>query len=110
MNKIFEVKKLHYHKFLKSNKKVENYNEFLQQSLLYDRSKMKEKIKRSLVDTPDLTDFEFEKQLNNLINKVINEEKSFISGDSHDFSYNIAVLYFLFSIIQSIKPMHIVYT
>lgn len=73
---------------MKSRTEAENLNKFFKNNLIYDKAKIREKLERYLVHSPDLDDQQFEKQLNNLIKKVEVEDKSLISGD---ISFNIAV-------------------
>ena len=88
MNKIFEIRKLQYHKFMKSKINAENLNKFFVYNLMYDKGKIKEKLDRYLVTSPDPDDQQFEKGLTIFIKKVQTEDKSLITGD---ISYNIAV-------------------
>ena len=91
LNKIHEIRKLQYHKFNKINSKFDNLNNMLTDCLQYDINKIREKIRTILVIPPEMSDREFERQMNNLIKKVEVQDKSLISGDIRDISYNIAV-------------------
>jgi hypothetical protein len=111
LNKIHEIRKLQHHKFNKINSKAENLNNMISDCLQYDIIKIKEKITTILVNPPEMSDREFERQMNTLIKKVELEDKSLITRDSRDTSYNIAVRpIFKFSIILSIKLMLIAIT
>jgi hypothetical protein len=111
LNKIHEIRKLQHHKFNKINSKAENLNSMISDCLQYDIKKIKEKIMTILVIPPEMSDREFERQMNTLIKKVELEDKSLITGDIRDTSYNIAVKpIFKSSIILSIRHMHIAIT